>query len=103
MEKFLMKIEKIEEVKNRGLSVTGTVLSGTVELGDFLDITEPESKQALTHTHIASIERKDYENDGFYLSPIAKVGDFVKLLITNSYRDKIVKPGQYITTAKQFK
>ena len=100
--KFVMKIEEIEKDTNRGLNVKGTILSGTVELGDFLDITESESKQPITHTHIASIEKKG--NNGFYnISTIAKVGDFVKLLITNSYIDNVVKTGQYITTAKQFK
>jgi len=96
---FLMEIEEVDYNKKKGIYVKGKILSGTVQLGDHLEIRDNDVN-IIARSIIASIQRIENESGSKLLVSIAETGDTVKLWLTNSQKDNI-RVGQTISTPKK--
>lgn len=97
---FIMEIEEVGYITNRGIFAQGKILNGIVRLGDCLEIIE---NSIIAKTFIASIERiEKNSNKGITMLLVSKAqaGDTVRLLLTNSRSDDI-RVGQIISTPRK--
>lgn len=100
---FIMEIEEIDSKNPRGIMAIGKIKNGKVFLGDFLEIV---GNNNVLKTHIAFIEKKINKNSddkkSLLISNSAKMGEDVRLLLTNSRNDDI-SIGQIISTPKKIR